>query len=147
MLQEAMHKFPEEAFRRYMGNNRFSVTLPIHYLEDISVPVSIMPREKIILLINQKLSGTGDLKIQYVNPRAKNPQNRQTNKHQLQNEEPPYLQMELLTRMPPSMMATFFDLPGLKVQNIEWNLRAKTWIYKAKVLIDSPELRQAQGIP
>jgi hypothetical protein len=149
MLQEAMHVFPTEATRRYMGNGRFTVTVPVPSLHDFSVPVTVLPREEIILLLNKRLSSTGELKIHYVVPRItnQNAANRRITGQTEQRADPPFIQMELVSKMPPAMIATLFDLPGLNVQNITWNLKAKSWSYKAQVLIDSPELRQAQGVP
>ncbi len=149
MLQEVLQDFPEGASKHYAGNNRFTVLMPMPSLLEIEIPVTVLPREDIILMINKRLADTGNLRVQHVIPKPKKavPAVRSKIPAIEEPSEPPFLQTELHTKMPPTLVASLFDVPGLKVQNVEWNLNSKTWIYKTQVLIDSPELRQAQGMP
>ncbi len=151
MLKEALPSFPKEATKHFSGQNEFKVYMSLPTLQDIEIPVSVLKKEDIIFLINKRLSGIGQLKIQHIVPKAQpetvNARSRRSRAVQQQPAEPPYLQATLLTKMPASMITTLFDLPGLNVQNIKWDLKSKIWTYEMKVLIDSPELRQAQGMP
>jgi hypothetical protein len=42
-------------------------------------------------------------------------------------------------------MATYFDVPGLKLQNISWSLQTKRWAYKGEILFDSPQFKEFYG--
>lgn len=147
LVKSYLTKFPKAVVVNYDGNN---VITAIHKGGDLSntVRLSVLKREDLIRILYDRFGGLGTLELTDVVPPAPQPPRgagaRLANEP-LPPQNPPYLKLVLNTRTPPDIMATYFDVPGLKLQNISWSLQTKRWAYTGEILFESRQFNEFYG--
>lgn len=104
--------------------------------------VRVSKRAKQIRTLYDRFGGLGKLSVSDVFPKQPEPQS--ANLDRLINSspskvEPPYLKMTLLTTTAPDVLSSYFDVPGLKLKEITWQVQKKSWTYRAEILFQSPQ--------
>lgn len=142
MVKQYFKRFDQSVQLDYNGSDIINAIYQSKELNNITLPITeIFPREGQIRVLYERFGNLGKLEISDVTPSPTDPNlaaniNRFAREGELQ-QKPPYLKMVLYTRTPPKVLAPYFDVPGLKLQNVSWSLRTMDWIYTADILFDS----------
>ncbi len=147
MIKDALEQFPDEASKQFSGTNEFRVRLTLDKSGHIIRTVNVISRDRAILLLDQRFSDDGQMRVSHQKPQP--PQQRNTARIPTNDPPPappPYLDIDFVTETPPSSLMSLFDLPGLRLQNIIWDVRNRNWTYQSKLLFDSEALRAAQEL-
>lgn len=86
--------------------------------------------EQAIFSLEQRLNNIGRLQIKPVTPRPPPPPKK--------GEKPPkpprpYIDITLSTTVSPKVLAGYFDLVGMEMKNITWDIKQQAWEYQAKL--------------
>lgn len=155
ILQAALKKFPPDTLVVYTGTDKFIAKLSVPVTKP--APSRIMNFDTAILTLNKKFSDLGTLQIKSVAPKAppsKTPQKSSPSKRKgLVKPVPeapqprPYLDMTLISSAPPPSLSSAFDVSGLKLQNVTWDLKARSWTYKAQILFNNEVASNVRTTP
>ncbi len=137
LLMDNLGVFPRGSTARLDGDN-FIATLPIADVSNSRQEISPMARTDAVLRVNQRLAGAGDLLVDFVQPPAPpTPSGVGLRQVEAPPTPPPYLDVTFRTRSSPQSIATYFDIEGLEILNVEWQFASGIWVYRAKVNLDS----------
>lgn len=147
-IESIREDFPEEARLTYSGSGALLAAIPHRKLDILSQNFMVLPKADAILLLERTFSTYGQIQIRYVAPKAlpkaapKPPANKKPapaakNKPP---EKPPVLTMSLSGLSPPARLQSAFDLPGLTLQNVKWDIKTRLWTYQAEMLVESEAL-------
>lgn len=149
MIKSFVDRFPPEADVEFNGRDLIVVRMGIEDLFRISQPIRVISREEAIQILANRFGELGVLQIRDVvpPPPPPPPPNQQPSLVEQQprvQQEPPFLEVTLMTGTPPNVLGVYFDIPGLKLENIVWAPNAQnSWTYKAQLLFES-ELLEGQ---
>ncbi len=90
-----------------------------------------LSNEQAIFNLEQRLNNIGRLKIKPVTPKPPPPPKKG---ERPKLPERPYIEIELKTTVSPKTLAGYFDLVGMEVQKITWDVDKGDWMYKAKIM-------------
>lgn len=146
MLKQYLKRFDQTVQLEYNGSDVIKASYLSKELNNITLPIEkIYNREEQIRILYDRFGNLGKMEISDEKPLPPDPGisaniNRFAREEEAQ-QKPPYLKMVLYTRTPPKVLAPYFDVPGLKLQNVSWSLRTMDWIYTADILFDSDVFR------
>lgn len=140
--------FPESARLTYGGSGALLVAIPHTKLDLLTQNFMVLPKEDAILLVERAFSSYGQIQLRYVAPKPSRTPPRPTRgaKTPLPKappEKPPVLTLTLSGATPPARIESAFDLPGLTLQNVKWNIKSRVWTYQAEILVESETLNNA----
>lgn len=146
-VESARETFPEAARLTYGGSGALLVAIPHTKLDMLKQNFMVLPKEDAILLVERAFSSYGQIQLRYVAPKAPpKPIKGAKSKTPLQKPpagKPPVLTMTLSGNTPPARIESAFDLPGLTLQNVKWNIKSRAWTYQAEILVESEALNDA----
>lgn len=156
ILQTALVKFPRETMVSYTGADRFVATLSIPVVK--TRPSRVMNLDTAILSLNKRFADTGSIQIKPVIPKAPRPVATQRPAARRGGAAatppvpppvapPPYLDFTLISSTPPTSLSWAFDVAGLKLQDVRWDLGSRSWTYKAQVLFNNEVASNARTSP
>ncbi len=136
-------QFPAGVSIGFNGTNQITATSEVGNLSNIVKPLELGQREPIIEMLYDRFGSLGNLNIEDITPPAPMPKEGVDGLVEQEPEPapPPYLRMSIVTETPPNMLAAYFDVSGLKVQDIKWDRRNGEWTYGAEIQYDSKALR------
>lgn len=146
LIEQYTKRFDRDVIVSYNGVDTITAYLTME-LKNISLPLKrILKREEQISVLYERFGNLGKLELSDVTPPPPD-LNIAANVARFANErelmqKPPYLKLVLYTRTPPKILAPYFDVPGLKLQNISWSIRNMDWIYSADILFQSDLFNQ-----
>jgi hypothetical protein len=148
LIKQYLAAFPVSVAVNYDGDATVTVSFRLGDLNKLSKTLNVLKRGEQISVLYDRFGGIGRLELSDVIPPP--PQQQRLGNPLASAEEPPpqlppYLKMVLLTRTPPQVLASYFDVPGLKLQNITWSIQKKAWTYTAEILFDSPAFHAYYG--
>ncbi len=151
LVKDFVKTFPADATVDFNGSDIITVRTKIEDLFKISLPLKVVTREEAIQALYDRLGNLGRLQIvDRVPPPPEEKKGSKAIAGLLEEEpapqKPPYLEVTLITETPPNVLSSYFDVPGLKLQNVTWVVRSKAWTYKSEVLFDSPLLSGQGGL-
>lgn len=85
--------------------------------------------EQAVFNLEQRLNNIGTLKIKPVTPPTPPP----PKKGKAPPPPRPYIEIDLKTTVSPKTLAGYFDIVGMEIQDITWNVPDGTWSYKSKL--------------
>lgn len=142
-IESVRNSFPDDARLAYGTSGALLIALPHTKLDILTQNFMLLPKADAILLIERTLSAFGQLQIRYLAPKTPTktvqrpgapkpvvPKNKPP-------EKPPTLTVTLSGMAPPSRVQSAFDLPGLTLQNVKWDIKTRTWAYQAEMLVES----------
>lgn len=135
MLMSNTGVFPPDATARIDGN-RFVSTLKTASMREFNQQVTPLNRVNAVLLLNERFNNVGDLRLNFVQPPAIAPAPGAAAIRGAQEVAilpPPYLDLLLSTRASPQALAMFFNVPGLELQEVRWEVQQARWVFRAKV--------------
>lgn len=158
ILKTALRKFPRDARISYTGANEVIAMRTIPAIK--TRPSRIMSIDTAVIALNKKFTDLGNIQIKPVIPKATRPpvvQRPATRKGGASSAAatppvpppappPPFLDFTLVSSTPPTSLSQAFDVAGLKLQNVGWDLRTRNWTYKAQVLFNNEATNNA-GTP
>ncbi len=138
LIKESVGLFPARANRNYSGKDRFTVSLGV-LSRDVPVRTIGFPkRDEVIFQIDKRFSSLGTLNLAHVIPPAPKELTTQRGiKAAPPPSQPQYLELELDSQFPPTKIASYFDVDGLRLHNINWVVGSGKWQYQARIYIDS----------
>lgn len=150
-LQAHIDKFPIGVRRSYSGSNAFTANTSVSSKDDITKPIALMSRSEALVALNERLGKQGRMVVQESVP---NPLQEEIDSRtspfeppQLTEADLPALNINLQTATAPYAMRSYFDLDGMAVSMVEWNVTTGLWIYEAVMFLElTPTLKAAWGI-
>lgn len=139
-----LSSFPENVTINFNGTNQITAQTGAGNLRGIIRPMELVSREQVIQQLYERFGLLGKLDILDVRPPPP-PVRRGVEgfaEQEVAPPPPPHLTMKLATQTPANVLASYFDVPGLKVQNVQWNRRTGSWTYDAEIQFDSKALRE-----
>ena len=150
-LQAHMGQFPTGVRRSYSGSNALTANTSVAADKDITQPIILSTRADAIMALNERLGKIGRMVVQerVPNPLPEEIEARTTpfEPPQLTQEDLPALFINLQTATAPTAMRSYFDIDGLALTMVEWNVTTGVWIYEAALFLElTPALKAAWGI-
>lgn len=150
-LAAYLDQFPTGVRRSYSGTNALTANTAVTTDQDITEPIILTSRGDAILSVNERLGKLGRMVVQ---ERVPNPQPEETEARtnpfeppQLNEGDLPALFINLQTATAPNAMRSYFDIDGLALTMVEWNVTTGVWIYEATLFLElTPALKAAWGI-
>lgn len=144
MVKQYIGRFNEDVSVHFNGVNTITARSNAGNLSSVIKPLQLVSREQIIETLYDRFGRMGQLEVDDVRPRPPPPKK---GVEGLVEQEPPpppppYLTLDLLTETPPNIIGTYFDVSGLKMQNVSWNNRTRSWSYTAEIQYESKALRE-----
>lgn len=143
-VKPTLATFPDNVSISFNGSNQITVQSPVGDLRTLVKPMELGQREPVIEILSNRFGTLGRLSVRDIRPPAPPPPRGVEGlvEQEQPPAPPPYMEMSLVTQTPPNMLSTYFDVSGLKVQNIQWNKRSGAWTYTAEIQYDSQTLRE-----
>ena len=140
-LRKIIDSFPRRAKRIFDGKGFFKISYRMPTFRNHKKVNSFLPKDEVILSLNDRFSKLGELNIEYIVPQRKKEQGQTggflVKKNINRKLGRPFLLMTLTTRMQPSSLAKRFDMTGFALQNIAWVVPNKTWVYRTRIEIET----------
>ena len=136
ILRNYIGEFPFGVNKTYGSNGDFLASQIIQ-MGSFAEAVTLSNRENAILSLNQKFSSLSDLQVRDITPQPINTQ-QLFNSEGLSTEPVappvtfdslPALQVSMTSDLSPTNIKQNFNLPGLKFNYIEWDLKTGRWTY------------------
>lgn len=128
--------FPKGSIARF-ESGLFIVSVPVPDKSQFMDETTPLENREAQLVINNRLGGAGSLTMRYVQPPAPQPETGISIREQEPPKAPPaFLDVKFSTETSPQTIASYFDVPGLDLQSMEWNFQSATWTYQAKVNLE-----------
>lgn len=146
-VQRMSSSFPPNALSN-LNNASFELTLPFspEDIRTLESPSGLLEHDNAYLSLNNAFSKMGALEIVFVDPeeekKKRSPVRGRTKKTEDSEEDEiglPYFRVRLRMDTPPFLVSGSFDIPGLRLVNLTWDLTTKSWAYEAKVYIQKQE--------
>lgn len=150
-LRAHLDQFPVGVRRSFSGSSAFTANRNLGNLRDIEESIVFMSRAQAIVALNERLGKLGRMVVneQVPNPLQEEIDARTNNFEapQLTLQDLPVLKINLQTRSAPNMMRNYFDLDGLALHMVEWNVTTGLWSYEASLFLElTNSLKAAWGI-
>ena len=130
--------FPFGVSRIYTSNGGFVTTKPVDDVSTYGQPVTLLQREKIILMLYDRFADLGGLSVAEV--RQKQNVNAVGEGQQLLTvADLPSFVVRLNTSIAPLFLKDHFNIPGLRFELIEWNAQSGIWLYQVQIYL-KPEI-------
>lgn len=132
-IQRYLNKFPKATKHNYNGDDAYQAIIPADI--DVLFPVNmvLIERDQAIVRLNKRFSGLGALEVDYEPPSRAIRAARGS-----RNQPVPVsgkLRMSLTTSAPPTVIANYFDIAGLQIDEVTWLVEKAKWVYKATVTL------------
>ena len=140
LLQEAVGLFPEDVRPFLSGSDAFEASISVPTRDIDMYNAQMLPRDTAIIIVNARFDRVGVMALRHVvsSPQRQVVAQRPGGLSASPPSAPPeYLEMKLETSILPSVLAPYFDIPGLRIQNIEWNVQSGKWYYESHIFIKS----------
>jgi hypothetical protein len=141
-LQSSLSELPFGVSKTYGSSGNFLASRVINIPQDFIRQLKLSQREQALILLNNRFSGLGNLSVTDVRPQGNNQRNAGARRVQRPEEEPeltlqdiPALNAVLQTEMPPDVIKENVNIPGLKFNIIEWNMRTGIWRYDMQIYL------------
>lgn len=152
ILQSALARFPPQTLVNYGAGDKFVASLNVAQVKPR--PSRIMNRDTAVFVVNKRFADLGGIQMKPVIPK---PPPRQAGGRQAARPgpggaaaapknptaelppplEPPYLDFVLTSTTPPTSLSWAFDVAGLRLVSVTWDMRTRLWTYKSKVLFNN----------
>ncbi len=152
-IESLREAFPPEARLTYSASGALLVALPHTKLDILTQNFMLLPKADAVLVLERTLTPYGQMQVRYVAPKAppKTAQRPGAPKpapgaaapKNKPPEKPPTLTVSLSGAAPPGRIQSAFDLPGLTLQNVKWDIKTRIWSYQAEMLVESEALNDA----
>ncbi len=119
--------FPSNATASIRGKDLVA-TMPLMRLPLIQQE-NWLSNEEAVFNIEQRLNNIGQLTIKPVTPKPPPP----PKKGKAPPPPRPYIEINLKTTVSPKTLAGYFDMVGMEMLNIKWDIPQKTWDYQFKL--------------
>ncbi len=147
-IRPYISKFGRNVTHTYDGSGTFTATKFVDSLSNYMQQIVPLPRDQAILLVNDRFGDVGTLTVQYKVPGETSSRQRRLSRVERRqrevssilqtddnDENPPFLQIELQTRTPATKIGEYFNIPGLSLQMIEYDIGNQMWTYTANVIL------------
>jgi len=156
MLQSGLGQFPFGVSKTYGSSGKFLASRVINVTSEDMKDIKLSQREQALVLLNNRLSALGSLTVRDVLPQRANNRNRSNNnrrgnaeveqQRQLTLNDIPALSAVLNTDMPPEVIKENVNIPGLKFNMIEWNMRNSSWVYDMQIYLFPENYVAREGV-
>lgn len=138
-IQPYLDEFPRGTKHNYNGTNTYEAVIPADIGALFPINTRLIDRDIAIVELNERFSGIGDLSVSYIPPsrvaRTRSRQNARNNRQEEEIVVPGTLKVTLATKAPPTVIANYFDVPGVSIRKISWNVNRARWNYEAVVTL------------
>lgn len=156
ILQAGLVKFPRKTVISYTGADKFVAMLKIDPVK--SRPSLVTNLDTAVIVLNKQFSDLGNIQVRPVIPKppparpAARAAPAGTGGHPKPAiapvpAEPPYLDFTLVSSLPPTRLSDIFDVAGLKLNNVLWDMQSRSWTYKAQVLFNNEVKNNVRTTP
>ena len=147
IVKSYLSRFPSNVIVNYDGKDGITAQIIGGDLKKVSSRLSVLKREDLIRILYDRFGGLGKMELTDVVPPPPQPQRAigRLASETPAPQRPPYLRLKLETKTPPDIMASYFDVPGLKLQNVNWSIINKRWTYTGEILFESQLFNEFYG--
>jgi hypothetical protein len=150
-LQSSLSQLPFGVSKTYGSSGDFLASRVINIPQEHMNRLELSQREQALIALNNRFSGFGNLQVRDIRPesnarrsnRSRQPQ--QPGETNLTLDDIPSLNVILRTEMSPEVMKGNLNIPGLKFNIIEWDMRSGLWAYDMQVYLFPENHNDRQG--
>lgn len=137
-LRNYIDQFPFRVNKTYGSSGNFLASTTISSYSELSTSLELSERQNALLLLNQRFSGLGALSVADIAPStdyyARMTQTQEITRP-LNLQDVPSLKAVLRTNVSPIKIKENFNIPGLKLNVVEWNLAQNGWFYDMQIYL------------
>jgi len=161
-IKAYIDQFPFGVSRTYGARGDFLASRVITNLAQYNEKVQLADREQVLLAINNRFGNLGRLEVKDVVPLSAQMQRGQNvrgskrlagnNRSETKSDvvtiqDLPSLSVVFNTETAPPLIQDYFNIPGLRFNFIEWNIRNRRWIYDVQIYLlpqDAPSRQRLE---
>lgn len=137
-LRNYVDQFPFRVNTTYGSSGNFLASTTINDFNDLNNPLQLSERQNAILLLNRRFTGLGTLRVGDVPPMS-DAYFRLTQTDEvvrpLNVNDLPSLKVTFQTDISPITIKENFNIPGLKLNSIQWRISQNQWLYDMQIYL------------
>lgn len=156
-IKNYIDQFPFGVSSTYGSRGDFLASRIVGNSSQYNQKISLAPREKILLMLNNRFGKIGKLDVRDIVPISqKNKRNvggsrrlasknnkEKDNKETITMQDLPSLAVKLNTKISPVLIKQYFNIPGLKFSALEWDVNNGIWLYDLQIYL-SPQVSKVR---
>ncbi len=149
-LQSSLSELPFGVSKTYGSSGDFLASRVINIPQEHMNRLELSQREQALIALNNRFSGFGNLQVRDIRPESNQRRNRvrqtqQPGEARLTLQDIPSLNVILRTEMSPEVIKENVNIPGLKFNIIEWDMRSGLWAYDMQIYLFPENHNDRQG--